>query len=209
MGGHQCHLFLSPLLPFHPRCWNGLGELSASNPGINSHSLPGTKGPENSSFSCLGPYGRSSVRFPPKRKHFRSFDLILGEGRLNGCWWAVHHGSRYEKSSLYRLGHQSATFGNTAAAAEPAWSKVSDSEAGRAPVFKADTPPLRQSPEVKCCYMPTAGMHGLLWIHPKIGSTLRSQEDGLGQRVSPLMSPFARAKPKVLNDLGSLVYTAL
>ena len=48
--------------------------------------------------------------------------------------------------------------------------------------------------------MLTAGMLGLLWIHPKIGSTLRSQEDGLGQWVSPLMSPFAWAKTKVLND---------
>ena len=34
-------------------------------------------------------------------------------------------------------------------------------------------------------------------IHPKMGSMLRSLKDGLGQQVSPLMSPFAQAKPKV------------
>ena len=50
-------------------------------------------------------------------------------------------------------------------AAEPAWSKVSDSRAGSALVTKANTPPLRPSPKVKCYYMPTAGMHGFLRIH--------------------------------------------
>ena len=46
----------------------------------------------------------------------------------------------------------------------------------------------------------TAGTHGLLWMHPKMGSTLESR-GRVRVAGSPLMSPFARAKPKVLKSL--------
>ena len=48
--------------------------------------------------------------------------------------------------------------------------------------------------------MLAAGTHGLLQDTSKMGSTLESR-GRVGQRVSPLMSPFARAKLKVLKSL--------
>ena len=56
-----------------------------------------------------------------------------------------------KKSSLYRLGHQSATFGNATAVTESVWSKVSDCRAGSTLSTKADPPPPRLSAlEVMC-----------------------------------------------------------
>ena len=82
--------------------------------------------------------------------------------------------------------------------AESIGSKVKVPVAGKHPTLKSD---------------PTIYAH-LLWsstcdvpadwycvdstrIHPKMGSTAKFLKDGLGQQVSPLMSPFAWVKPKV------------
>ena len=68
--------------------------------------------------------------------------MDVGGPFTNGFW--------YKKSSLYRLGHQSATFCNTIAVTESVWSKVSDCGAGSTLSTKADPPPPCLSLEVMC-----------------------------------------------------------
>ena len=95
-------------------------------------------------------------------------------------------------------GIQSVLFDNNAAVAVSAGSALGMTEQG-ALLFLRLTPhttPISRG-QVQQRNVPAAGTHGLLWIHPKMGSTLESTRTGW-QWVSPLMNPFARAKPKVL-----------
>jgi len=45
--------------------------------------------------------------------------------------------------------------------------------------------------------------------HSRLWAVHRDHKDGLGQRVSPLMSPFARAKPKVRPEMRDVMQTQI
>ena len=82
--------------------------------------------------------------------------------------------------------------------AESIGSKVKVLVAGKRPTLESDPTIYAHLLWSSTCYVPAD------WycvdstrIHPKMGSTAKSLKDGLEQQVSPLMSPFARAKPKV------------
>ena len=82
--------------------------------------------------------------------------------------------------------------------AESIGSKVKVPAAGKCPALKSDPTIYAHLLWSSTCYVP-ADWYCVdsVRIHPKMGSTVKCLKDGLGQRVSPLMSPFAWAKPKV------------
>ena len=140
---------------------------------------------------CRGrPSHTSSVQFAP-------FIPIFGTGRLNGVWADCLQ--ILVRKILSMAGIQLALCGYRNCQLRPQGPHV---RRGRS---REALPPLRLTPPncthlygVKCTRrVDSQTQHGLPRIHPK-WVVLWNLDDGIGQRVSPLMSPFARTKPKVL-----------
>ena len=151
----------------------------------------------------------SSIRFPPKTKHFSLSFPIFGEGRLNEV-----REYRSERVSVRKVLSLQALSRPRLAITPLSLSQRGQTSvtagAGSTPFTEADPSHHTHLQRSCVCFASVPDSRystEFFRIHPKMGSSSRSRGQVV-QRVSPLTSPFARAKPKVRPaSFGSSVWS--